>query len=411
MPKPLPGFYRCTSPCSPARYCGPSYILLAKMPWPLSTTAQFPPKKKKVQPHKPTIFVTTKLESPSRFYCYYSFASFFFLSLFLPRFRPRGDNEKRILHHRHSNQVVSSALAHASTPSPIPSARGRRPQSPLLAAAAHASSAAGATMKDKMKEFMKKVASSGSGTPSSFKGTSHVLGSGSSSSPSSHPAARSSNPRPAPAPKRPSPPPPPDFTPFTPLVSSSSSRRPDANGTATVACPSCGDAFPSELAVSDHIDGCLASAGGARARAAVYLAADPPPPAASVEVVKRLLGNLLREPGNDKFRRVRLSNPRIKEAVADREGGVELLEAVGFSIGDEGGEPFAVMGEVPSHARLNGIRRAVLLLEAAHPSAPPAKAEAEAKESNVADVQEGAKAIDRQVSRGFRLVIRHLMCL
>ncbi|KAL5677964.1 hypothetical protein ACJX0J_014095, partial [Zea mays] len=94
-----------------------------------------------------------------------------------------------------------------------------------------------------------------------------------------------------------------DFAPFTPLVSSS--RCPDANGTAAaaaVACPSCGDAFPSEVAVSEHLDGCLASAGGARACASAYLAADLAPPAASVEVVKRLLGNLLREPENDKFR-------------------------------------------------------------------------------------------------------------
>ncbi|ONM21722.1 Plant UBX domain-containing protein 2 [Zea mays] len=262
-------------------------------------------------------------------------------------------------------------------------------------------------MKDKMKDFVKKITSSGSGTPSSFKGTSHVLGSGPSpSSSSSHPASRPSNPsaNPRPAPMRPSPPPPPtsttDFAPLTPLVSSSSCR-PDANGTAAaaVACPSCGDAFPSEVAVSEHLDGCLASAGGARACASAYLAADPPPPAASVEVVKRLLGNLLREPENDKFRRVRLSNPRIKEAVADREGGMELLEAVGFRVRDEGGEPFAVMNEVPRDARLNGIRRAVLLLEGAHPSAPPVKAEVEAKEScsNVADLQDGAKNIDRQV--------------
>ncbi|PWZ54204.1 Alpha-galactosidase [Zea mays] len=64
----------------------------------------------------------------------------------------------------------------------------------------------------------------------------------------------------------------------------------------------CGDAFPSEVAVSEHLDGCLASAGGARACASAYLAADPAPPAASVEVVKRLLGNLLQEPENDKFR-------------------------------------------------------------------------------------------------------------
>ncbi|WVZ64901.1 hypothetical protein U9M48_014351 [Paspalum notatum var. saurae] len=253
-------------------------------------------------------------------------------------------------------------------------------------------------MKDKMKGLMKKVTSSG--TASSFKGTSHVLGSG--PSPSSHPASRVSNPIPNP---RPSPPPPPasatEFTQSAPAISSSS-RRPDANGTAAagaVACPSCGDAFRSELAVSEHLDGCLASAGGARARAAAFLAADPPPPAAAVEVVKRLLGNLLREPGNEKFRRVRLGNPRIKEAVADREGGLDLLEAVGFRVGDEGGELFAVMDEVPGDARLSGIRRAVLLLERAHPSAPPAKVEDEAKESgsSVVDGQEEVKTIDRQV--------------
>ncbi|CAN6217602.1 unnamed protein product [Urochloa humidicola] len=255
-------------------------------------------------------------------------------------------------------------------------------------------------MKDKMKDFMKKVTSS-------FKGTSHVLGSGPSSS--SHPASRPTNPTPKPRPsptKRPSPPPPPapttEFTPFAPLISSSS-RRPDANGTAaapTVACPSCGDAFRSELAVAEHLDGCLASAGGARARAAAYLAADPPPPAAAVEVLKRLLGNLLRDPHSDKFRRVRLGNPRIKEAVADREGGVELLEAVGFRVGDEGGELFAVMDEVPGDARLSGIRRAVLFLERAHPSAPPAQVEAGPKEScsNGVDGQEEVKkTVDRQI--------------
>jgi UBX domain-containing protein 6 len=119
-----------------------------------------------------------------------------------------------------------------------------------------------------------------------------------------------------------------------------------------------------------------------------------------VEVVKRLLGNLLKEPGNDKFRRVRLSNPRIKEALADREGGVELLEAVGFRIGDEGGEMFAVMDETPGEARLGGIRRAVLLLEKAHPS-EPVQVEAVPKEScrNAAEEQEKVKeTIDRQVT-------------
>lgn len=283
---------------------------------------------------------------------------------------------------------------HASRPNPLATAPTLAPPPPPAA-----------MMKDKMKDFMKKVTSSG--TPSSFKGTSHVLGSGPSPS-SSHLVSRPTNPttpNPRPAPnRRPSPTPPPasttEFTPFAPLISSSS-RRPDANGAPTVACPSCGDAFRSELAVSEHLDGCLASAGGARARAAAYLAADPSPPAAAVEVLKRLLGNLLRDPRSDKFRRVRLGNPRIKEAVADREGGVELLEAIGFRVGDEDGGLFAVMDEVPSDARLGGIRRAVLLLERAHPSAPTPQVEADAKEScsnGVNGHEEVRKTIDRQVS-------------
>ncbi|KAL6846596.1 hypothetical protein ACP4OV_024044 [Aristida adscensionis] len=267
-------------------------------------------------------------------------------------------------------------------------------------------------MKDKMKDFMKKVTSSSSSSASSFKGPSHVLGSASGPAPAaSHPASRSSNPSPNPrpaAPRQPQPPAPAprppatEFTPFAPLISTTpaaaSSRRPAAEGAAAaVACPSCEEAFPSETAVAEHLDGCLASAGGARPRAAAFLAADPPPPPAAVEVLKRLLGNLLREPANDKYRRVRLGNPRIKEAVADRKGGLELLEAVGFRVGDEGGELFAVMDEVPGDAKLGGIRRAVLLLERACPSAPPAQVEAEAKESRVDEQAAVKKTIDRQI--------------
>nr|XP_020186328.2 LOW QUALITY PROTEIN: plant UBX domain-containing protein 2 [Aegilops tauschii subsp. strangulata] len=256
-------------------------------------------------------------------------------------------------------------------------------------------------MKDKMKDLMKKVTSS---SAPSFKGPSHVLGSGpppSASTSSSRPSQTNPNPNPRPVPKQQPPRPagPSEFTPFTAVISSSSSRRPDANGGDTVACPNCGDAFSSEHAVSEHLDGCLASAGGARARAAAYLAGNPPP--AAVEVVKKLLGNLLKEPGNDKYRRVRLGNPRIKEAVADREGGLELLEAVGFTIGDEGGELFAVMDETPAEARLSGIRQAVLLLERSHPSAPlPTLAGSESKEScrsGVDEQKEVNKIVDRQI--------------
>ncbi|XP_047048989.1 plant UBX domain-containing protein 2-like [Lolium rigidum] len=246
-------------------------------------------------------------------------------------------------------------------------------------------------MKDKMKDLMKKVTSS---SAPSFKGPSHVLG----SAPASSSRPSNPNPNPKPPPKQQQPPRPPG-----PSDCSSSARRPDANSNgATVSCPNCGDAFASEHAVSEHLDGCLAAAGGARARAAAYLAADPPPPAAAVEVAKRLLGNLLREPGNDKFRRVRLANPRIKDAVADREGGLDLLEAAGFAVGDEGGELFAVMDEAPSDARLGGIRRAVLLLERSHPSAPvqtpvEAASSKESGRSGVDEQKEVQKIVDRQI--------------
>ncbi|KAM3275240.1 hypothetical protein ACQJBY_043915 [Aegilops geniculata] len=274
-----------------------------------------------------------------------------------------------------------------------------RPRQSPTSSAACTSSSPASMMKDKMKDLMKKVTSS---SAPSFKGPSHVLGSGpppSASTSSSRPSNPNPNPRPAPKQQPPRPAGPSEFTPFTAVISSSSSRRPDANGGDTVACPNCGDAFSSEHAVSEHLDGCLASAGGARARAAAYLAGNPPP--AAVEVVKKLLGNLLKEPGNDKYRRVRLGNPRIKEAVADREGGLELLEAVGFTIGDESGELFAVMDETPAEARLSGIRQAVLLLERSHPSAPlPTLAGSESKEScrsGVDEQKEVNKIVDRQI--------------
>ncbi|KAF0915615.1 hypothetical protein E2562_037469 [Oryza meyeriana var. granulata] len=262
-------------------------------------------------------------------------------------------------------------------------------------------------MKDKMKDLMRKVTSGTSSSSSSFKGTAHVLGSGpdssSSSSRPSNPSPSKPAPRPGPrreAAARPSS----GFAPYSPLISTSSRRTdpPAAAGMGAredgaVACPSCSEAFPSELAVSDHLDGCLAAAGGARPRAAAYLAGDPP--AASVEVVKKLLGNLLADPRNDKYRRVRLGNPRIKEAVADREGGLDLLEAVGFRVVDEGGELFALMDETPEDARLGGIRQAVLLLERAWPSTPP-QPQGDANQScpnGVTEQQEIKKPVDRQI--------------
>lgn len=56
-----------------------------------------------------------------------------------------------------------------------------------------------------------------------------------------------------------------------------------------------------------------------------------------------------------------MGNPKIKEAVGAR-GGVELLESVGFRLGEEEGEVWATM-EAPSEEQIAVIKEATTLLE------------------------------------------------
>lgn len=65
---------------------------------------------------------------------------------------------------------------------------------------------------------------------------------------------------------------------------------------------------------------------------AVGQLASQPACAATAEVIARLLGNILAHPRDAKFRRLRLTNPRIQEAVVDVSGGLELLLACGFEV-------------------------------------------------------------------------------
>lgn len=118
-------------------------------------------------------------------------------------------------------------------------------------------------------------------------------------------------------------------------------------------------------------------------------------------MVARLLGNVARDPGNAKFRRVRMGNPKIKEAIADVPGGVELLEYVGFRCEVEGGEVWATL-EVPSVEELGRIRRVLELLDAdrgAGGSPLPTVAGTETVDSNggIAENPSERKRIDRQV--------------
>ncbi|EFN57494.1 hypothetical protein CHLNCDRAFT_143046 [Chlorella variabilis] len=125
---------------------------------------------------------------------------------------------------------------------------------------------------------------------------------------------------------------------------------------------------------------------------AVGQLASEPAGAAAAEVLAKLLGNIVAAPADPKFRRVRLTNPRIQSAVVDVGGGLELLLACGFEIvfeeaappagaaaaGSSGGDAGEAAAEASSEgyavlaegADLEPLRQALRLLAGLLPSAP-----------------------------------------
>ncbi|OIW10079.1 hypothetical protein TanjilG_32819 [Lupinus angustifolius] len=265
-------------------------------------------------------------------------------------------------------------------------------------------------VKDKVKGFMKKVNNPFSSSSSSpkFKGQGRVLGSSSSSSPTnSIPNSKSSsaptnhkltssptNPKPLPQkniksdqngiqkgeksdldrkPRN-------GFDPFDSLVTTGK-RSQNGYSLNVYECPICGKSFRSEEEVSEHVDSCLSNPiesddgnvvvsekkneiewnnGELEVCVGTYISGNPSE--GSVDVVLKLLRNIVREPDNAKFRRIRMSNPKIKESVGEVMGGVELLGFVGFEIGEENGETWAVM-EVPKEEQIKLIKKSIVLLE------------------------------------------------
>lgn len=230
-------------------------------------------------------------------------------------------------------------------------------------------------MKDKMKGLMKKMNNPFSSSPSAFRGQGHVLGSTSSSTPNSTlpnprapPVRPNAKPVPQskPAPKSTADPNPTQFIPYDPLISSSSSTSTSISSS-SLQCPVCARTFPTESDISSHLDSCLTGQQepieerkGDSYQVEEFLAGNPVEN--SVEVMKRLLSNVVKEPSNEKFRRIRMGNPKIREAISEVKGGVEVLESVGFKVGDEEGELWAIM-EVPSADKISAIKEAVELLE------------------------------------------------
>lgn len=313
-------------------------------------------------------------------------------------------------------------------------------------------------VKGKVKGFMKKVNSSLSSSSSSssssgkFKGQGRVLGSASSgpSNPIPHRSSQIPQSKPLSAPNSK-----PANSPKTPSVSDqrrSDSSNPDrepANGfdpfdtlittgkrsqngysVQVFECPICGRSFRTEEEVSEHVESCVnnnsdstvengdsnnenaSSENELEACIGAFLSGELV--SGSVEIVLKLLNNIVREPENAKFRRIRMGNAKIKEAVVDVAGGIELLEFVGFELKEEDGEMWAAM-EVPSEERIRLIKHAIRLLEPQKVQERERTSDSKPVASVEVEEKVEPKKIDRQVCQALVMslvsVVELLFCV
>ena len=283
-------------------------------------------------------------------------------------------------------------------------------------------------VKDKVKGFMKRFNNPlSSSSSTSFKGQGRVLGSSSSGSTTSLPTRPLHNPISNPDLVKPpvansiSAPPTrphlsikssPERSPadgFDPFDSFITSGKKSGNGYSlnVFECPICGQNYRSEEEVSVHVDSCVDD-NTARSPADLLLTNDAESPSelegclgtflsgkpsqGSLKIILTLLRNIIREPENSKFRKIRLSNPKIKEAIGEAVGGVELLEFVGFKLQEQDGEMWATM-EVPTEEEINILGKVIDSID------QPKLDEQEKKGSSTASTDQliEPKKVDRQV--------------
>ncbi|KAF2305606.1 hypothetical protein GH714_006990 [Hevea brasiliensis] len=100
-----------------------------------------------------------------------------------------------------------------------------------------------------------------------------------------------------------------EFYPFDSLITSGK-RSQNGYSLNVFECPICGQSYKSQEEVSMHVESC---ANKKQQREAAR---------GSVEVALRLFRNVVREPDNAKFRKIRMGNPKIREAISEVTGGL-----------------------------------------------------------------------------------------
>mmetsp|Transcript_25823 Transcript_25823/g.49025 ORF Transcript_25823/g.49025 Transcript_25823/m.49025 type:complete len:489 (+) Transcript_25823:100-1566(+) len=129
-----------------------------------------------------------------------------------------------------------------------------------------------------------------------------------------------------------------------------------------------GRALASAVADDDTVD--------ALAVALSQLMTAPDSAQQTVSLISKVLGNVLSDPNNAKFRRLRLSNAKIQEAIVDASGGLEYLQASGFTVEFEdlpdgsGTEGYAILPEGESRTAAARAGAAFLQPFSVTPTAP-----------------------------------------
>ncbi|MCO5550776.1 hypothetical protein L7F22_004267 [Adiantum nelumboides] len=169
----------------------------------------------------------------------------------------------------------------------------------------------------------------------------------------------------------------PGFDPFCSQIGSLSTGT-NMSGLQMCQCPICGSWWKSETEVNAHIDECLSQStctsldnksemdtklgdtNQTKVMLGVFLSGAPS--SETIDVFLRILRNIQRSPELEKFRKIRLSNPKIQDTVGMALGGVELLEALGFTFQTEGEEIWAVM-DPPSMDEIDVLQEVIVQLE------------------------------------------------
>eukprot|EP00249_Psilotum_nudum_P014510 c24858_g1_i1 orf=476-2152(-) len=154
-------------------------------------------------------------------------------------------------------------------------------------------------------------------------------------------------------------------------------------------CPVCENWWRSEEEISTHVDDCLRASrskpstnsendaketdeisiqsksfenADEEIQSATGVLLSGGPSSDTLDVLIRLLRNIVNSPASEKFRKIRMGNPKIHDTLGTAIGGVELLESLGFCLTTEGDEIWAKM-KLPSESQVTAIEQVITKLE------------------------------------------------